>query len=96
MAQLSCGHGREKPAGHTRTRWSQIIQTERKEIMNPEECLHENIEKEVMMGVRTGDRICRDCGALFASSAELKEARDATRDKMKSPSSTELSLPDQN
>lgn len=62
--------------------------------MNPEECLHENVEKEVMMGVRTGDRICRDCGALFATLAELQQSRDVTREKMKIKPTIETSSGD--
>jgi hypothetical protein len=50
--------------------------------MNPDVCLHENIDKEVLMGIRTGDRICLDCKAVFTSSEELKKARDAARNRI--------------
>ena len=54
-------------------------------------CLHENVDKEVLMGQRTGDRICRDCGEIFLSAEEVAKARAEARAKLKTQPPTEAS-----
>lgn len=61
--------------------------------MFEEICLHEDVTKEVLMGIRTGDKKCTKCGALFASAKELKEARAAAAVLKKNQTPKEVCTP---
>jgi hypothetical protein len=45
-------------------------------------CPHKHTTKEVMSGMKTGDRVCRDCGATFSDLDELVEAQKAYDQKV--------------
>lgn len=67
-------------------------QEEEREVVE-EICLHEDVTKEVLMGIKTGDKKCIKCGALFASSEELKEARAAAFAAKKTQTPKEVCAP---
>lgn len=69
-----------------------MTQEEERE-MNKEICCHETVTREIVLGMASGDKKCVKCGDLFASPAELKEARVVALEAKKSQTPKEVSSP---